>query len=62
MGKAPYAPFQRFILTCDELHADFAFNFNLRRYNVVEEYHAKIEAMTQQIKVGWCRLTLSNPR
>jgi hypothetical protein len=46
----------------------FAFKFNLRRYikylehgtNMASELETKMNAVERV--VGWCRLTLSNPR
>ena len=44
----------------------FAFNFNTRRYNMVDlagsERLRDSRAAGAQLKVGRCRLTLSNPR
>jgi hypothetical protein len=39
----------------------FAFNFNLRRYSE-EQIAAAAAAAADAAVVGWCRLTLSNPR
>jgi len=39
----------------------FAFKFNLRRYTVAAAL-AAARIFTSPYQVGWCRLTLSNPR
>ena len=46
---------KRLKLKCDELLSTSAFKFNLRRYNGVDKQGLF------DIKVGRCRLTLSNP-
>ena len=47
-------------LKCYHPLSSFAFKFNLRRYSKAErEYDLNRAA---ELKVGWCRLNLSNPR
>jgi hypothetical protein len=50
-------------LTHDEPLSNFAFNLDLRRYSTVKpDYAACVDIATRaSLKVGWCRLTLSNP-
>ena len=66
--------FQRLKLKYDELLSGFALSFNLRRYNVVGR--ALMDTLAEALgprgftpevrlawtEIGWCRLTLSNPR
>jgi len=64
MLKGPGA--KRLKLRCDTLLSSFAFNFNLRRYKM-EAVGGRLEHETEAVekltlKVGRCRLTLSNPR
>jgi hypothetical protein len=69
---------KRLKLICDKPPSSFAFNFKLRRYTMVlvrPGVYAENVRMTKTcavigwgppgavaIEVGWCRLTLSNPR
>jgi len=56
-------------LEYDELLSSFAFKLNLRRYSKVyklfahaSEHHISWTLYWITVMVGWCRLTLSNPR
>ena len=49
-------------LQYDEMVLNFAFNFNLRRYQLGKVFETAIDVhMRPPEEVGWCRLTLSNP-
>ena len=52
------ACFQLLKLEYYKLLSNFAFDFNLRRYSLAAT--ALVSAAASP--VGWCRLTLSNPR
>ena len=54
---------QRLKLKYDEVLSNFAFKFNLRRYNEERAEACTREAdEKRQLKVRWRRLTLSSPR
>jgi len=55
---------QHLKLKCDELLSSFAFNCNLRRYTLLPYFATKCVKkvlVSAPVKVGRCRLTLSNP-
>ena len=50
-------------LKYDKLLSNVAFRFNLGRYNEAERRsHKAMIDLPYNDSVGWCRLTLSNPR